>query len=283
MTDSVVEPHHPTDAQSPDVLGTRATAASSRGPFRLPGEHLASTLPRSVNADPDAVAGRLDEIRGRIAAAAARSGRTQDAVTLIGVVKTVAVDRVREAIAAGLADVGENRVQEAEAAAAALGRGPVKWHMIGHLQRNKGSRALDLFDRIHTLDSIDLAESLSRKAAGRDRPMPALLQINVSGEASKFGIAPAALEPVLERLLALPGLAVDGLMSIGTPVDRPEQARRECARLRELRDAAERRFGVRLPQLSMGMSDDFEVAVEEGSTLVRVGRALFGSRPARGR
>jgi pyridoxal phosphate enzyme (YggS family) len=133
------------------------------------------------------------------------------------------------------------------------------------------------------LDSIELAEALSRKAAGAERRKPVLIQINVSGEASKSGIAPAALEPLLERVLALPGLAVDGLMSIGTPVDRPEQARREFACLRELRDAAERALGVRLPQLSMGMSDDFEIAVEEGSTLVRVGRALFGARPAPGR
>jgi pyridoxal phosphate enzyme (YggS family) len=233
-----------------------------------------------VNADPDAIAGRLNEIRGRIAAAAAHSGRTQDSVTLIGVAKTVAVERIRQAIAAGLADVGENRVQEAEVTIAALGRGSLEWHMIGHLQRNKGSRALELFDRIHTLDSIELAESLSRKAAERGRRIPALIQINVSGEASKFGIAPEALEPVLERLLAMPGLAVDGLMSIGTPAEGPEDPRREFARLRELRDAAERALDVRLPQLSMGMSDDYEIAVEEGSTLVRVGRALFGARSA---
>jgi len=251
-------------------------------PFRLPRRYPASTLPRSVNADPDAVAGRLHEIRGRIATAAARSGRMSNAVTLIGVAKTVGLERIREAIAAGLADVGENRVQEAEAAVAALGHAGLRWHMIGHLQRNKGSRALELFDRIHTLDSFELAESLSRKAAGRDQATPALIQINVSGEASKSGIAPAALVPLLERLGALPGIAVDGLMMIGTAVDRPEQARGEFARLRELRDTAERALSVRLPQLSMGMSDDFEIAVEEGSTLVRVGRALFGARSTAG-
>jgi PLP dependent protein len=231
-----------------------------------------------VNATRDALSGRLNEIRRRIAAAAARSGRTEEAVTLIGVIKTVPVERVREALEAGLRDVGENRVQEAEAAITALGRGSTRWHMIGHLQGNKGGRALELFDRIHTLDSIELAERLSRKAADRSRPIPVLIQVNVSGEGSKSGVDPRALQPLLERALGLPGLAVDGLMSIGAPAERPEDARREFAGLRELRDAAERALGVNLPQLSMGMSDDFEVAVEEGSTMVRVGRALFGAR-----
>ncbi len=237
-----------------------------------------STLPRSVNAHLDAVSGRLNEIRGRIAAAAARSGRSPEAITLIGVIKTVPVDRIREAFEAGLADVGENRVQEAEAVIESLGRSGRRWHMIGHLQRNKAGRALELFDRIHTLDSIELAEALSRRAAARECARPVMVQVNVSGEPSKSGVTPAALAPLLERLMGLEGLAVDGLMSIGQPVERPEQARREFAALRELRDRAARALGVALPQLSMGMSGDYEVAVEEGSTLVRIGTALFGAR-----
>jgi len=236
-----------------------------------------------VNAHPDDPPGRLNEIRGRIAAAAARSGRSPDSITLIGVIKTVPHERIREALGAGLADVGENRVQATESAIAELGRGSARWHLIGHLQRNKSARALELFDRIHTLDSIELARQLSRQAVARGRSWPALVQINVSGEASKSGVAPEVLVPLLERLLELPGLGVDGLMAIGMPVERPEMARREFARLRELRDAAERAVGAALPHLSMGMSDDFEVAIEEGSTMVRVGTALFGVRPAAGR
>ena len=236
-----------------------------------------------MNAHPEDLPGRLNEIRGRIAAAATRSGRSPEAITLIGVIKTVPLERIRQAFEAGLADVGQNRVQETESVIAALGRGPARWHLIGHLQRNKSTRALELFDRIQSLDSIELAQQLSRAASGRDRPLPALVQVNVSGEASKFGITPQSLVPLLERVRELPGLAVDGLMAIGTPVENPERARPEFARLRELRDAAERATGLALPQLSMGMSGDFEIAVEEGSTMVRVGTALFGARSTSGR
>ena len=238
-------------------------------------------MPRSVNAHPDDLPGRLNEIRGRIALAAARSGRSPDAVTLIGVIKTVPHERIREAFEAGLTDVAENRIQATESVIAALGRGPARWHLVGHLQRNKSARALELFDRIHTLDSIELALTLSVRAMANGRPLRALVQINVSGEASKSGVAPQALVPLLEQMGAMAGLEVDGLMAIGAPVERPEDARREFAQLRELRDAAERALGVALPQLSMGMSGDYHVAVEEGSTMVRIGTALFGSRPVR--
>jgi len=235
-----------------------------------------------VNANPEAFVAHLNEIRGRIAAAAARAGRDPAAITLVGVVKTVPIERLRLAIGAGLADMGQNRVQEAEAACSALGRRVARWHMIGHLQGNKVARALDLFDRIHSVDSIDLAESLSRRAAQRGMRIPVLIQVNVSGEASKHGVSPAELTAVVGRAASLPGLAVDGLMSIGAVAAPPEQARREFARTRELREQTERVAGVRLPELSMGMSGDYEVAVEEGSTLVRVGSALFGARAQRG-
>jgi len=263
-------------AQLPDPACVQAASVAA---FRLSRDGDASTLPRPVNT-PDDLRGRLDEIRDRIAAAAQRSGRPADAVTLVGVAKTVPVERVRQAIACGLADIGENRVQEAGRVIETLGRTAARWHLIGHLQRNKGARALDLFDRVHTLDSLELAGQLSQLAIERGRRVAALVQVNVSGEATKSGVEPGEFVALLERLLPLGGLAIDGLMAIGTPVDRPDDARPEFARLRGLRDAAESALGVSLPQLSMGMSDDYEAAVEEGSTMVRVGSALFGTRPA---
>jgi hypothetical protein len=198
---------------------------------------------------------------------------------LVAVVKTVPVGVVRDAVAAGLTDLAENRVQEAEEKIDAVGRA-VRWHLVGHLQRNKAGRAAGLFDRIHSIDDQDLAESLSRRARAAGRVIRGLVQVNVSGETSKHGVAPAALVGLLEGTARLPGLAIDGLMSIG-PIDAGE-ARRCFARTRELRDGAERSLGIELPELSMGMSADYEAAIEEGSTLVRVGTALFGPRdPAR--
>src|SRR5258705_291606 len=180
-------------------------------PFRLPPRDPASSLPRSVNANPEAFVAHLNGIRGRIAAAAVRAGRDPAAITLVGVVKTVPIERLRLAIDAGLKDMGQNRVQEAEAACSALGRRGVRWHMIGHLQGNKVARSIDLFDRIHSVDSIELAEALSGRAAKRGMRIPVLIQVNVSGEASKHGVSPAELAAVVERAASLPGLAVDGL------------------------------------------------------------------------
>ena len=222
--------------------------------------------------------GRLEEVRDRIAEAARRSGRGPRAVVLVGVVKRVSADVVREAVAAGLEDLGENRVQEAEEKIAAIGRGKVRWHMIGHLQRNKAGRAAALFDRIHSVDDLELAREISRRAIAAERVIPALVQVNVSGEATKHGVAPGGVEQLLGEIVRLPGLRIDGLMGIGPPVKRSEDARPWLARTRELRDAAERALGLRLPELSMGMSDDFEVAIEEGSTMVRLGAVLFGPR-----
>jgi pyridoxal phosphate enzyme (YggS family) len=231
-----------------------------------------------VNPAPD-FRGRLDDVRGRIARAAARSGRTPDAVTLVAVVKTVPPDVVLLGVEAGLADLGENRVQEAEGKIAAVGRSRARWHLIGHLQRNKAGRAVELFDRVHSVDSEALADALSRRAADAGRVLPVLVEVNVSGETTKFGVAPAEVERLAAHVLGLPGLALDGLMTVGAPVSRAEEARPGFARLRALREAAERATGARLPELSMGMSGDFETAVEEGSTMVRVGTALFGARP----
>lgn len=226
-----------------------------------------------------AIRGRLDEVRGRIARASARAGRDPGSVVLVGVVKTVPVEVIREAVALGLSDLGENRVQEAEAHIGTLGRSAARWHLIGHLQRNKAGRAVDLFDRVHGVDSRELAEALSRRAAAAGRRLPVLAEVNVSGEATKFGVAPESLAELLEHVAGLPGLRLEGLMTVGPAVTRAEEARPGFARLRELREAAERRLGLELRELSMGMSSDFEVAVEEGATLVRVGTALFGERP----
>ena len=245
----------------------------------MPRDAAGTNLAGSVNAGRPSIATSLGDIRARIAAAARRSGRDPAAITLIGVVKTVAPEHVREAVAAGLTDLGENRVQEAAEAVAELGRESARWHMIGHLQRNKAGRALELFDRVHVIDDAGLAEALSRRAQAGGRVLPVLVQVNVSEEATKFGVAPQELTGLVAQVARLPGLALDGIMSIGPPVTRAEDARPFFVRTRELRDAAERETGARLPHLSMGMSGDFEVAVEEGSTMVRIGTALFGARP----
>jgi len=242
-----------------------------------------TTFARSVNGALSSLGERLAEVRGRIAAAAARSGRAPGSVTLVAVVKTVGSESVAAAIALGALDLGENRVQEAEGKIEAVGRAapdgaPVRWHLIGHLQRNKAARAAELFDRVHSVDRLEVAEALSRHAMAAGRRLPALVEVNVAGESSKFGVAPEALDALLEGVAALPGLALDGLMTVGPQVAEAGAARPHFARLRMLRDAAERKLHLKLPVLSMGMSGDFEVAVEEGATLVRVGTALFGPR-----
>ncbi|HET7225308.1 MAG TPA: YggS family pyridoxal phosphate-dependent enzyme [Candidatus Eisenbacteria bacterium] len=222
---------------------------------------------------------RLNLVRDRVIRACARSGRAADQVVLIGVTKTVPVEVVSEAVVLGLADLGENRVQEAEAKIAAVGRSHARWHLIGHLQRNKAGRAVTLFDRIHSVDDLELARAVSRRAVEARVTMPVLIEVNVSGEPSKFGVSPAETPALAEQVAALPALRFDGFMTVGAKVDVPDDARAGFARLRAVRDLAERRVGHPLPVLSMGMSGDFEVAIEEGSTMVRVGTALFGARP----
>lgn len=249
--------------------------------FRLQGPCRVTTLARSVNAGLTTLRGRLGDVRERIARAAEASGRRPADVVLIGVVKTVTVERVREALELGLEDLGENRVQEAERKIDAVGRAKARWHMVGHLQRNKAGRAIELFDRLHGVDGMEVAEALSRRAVAAGRVMPVLIEVNVTEEPTKHGVAPAGLDSLLERVAALPGLALDGLMTIGPMVERAENARAGFARLRALRDEGERRLGRALPELSMGMSGDFEVAIEEGATMVRIGTALFGARTTR--
>ena len=218
-------------------------------------------------------------VQARIDAAAARARRDPSAVTLIAVSKTVDVERVRDGVAAGLRAFGENRVQEGEAKAPLVRE--ATWDLIGPLQSNKARRALETFDRIQTVDSTSLAERLDRLAGelGRSEPYPVLLQVNVDDDPAKAGFRPAEVGAALDLLADLGRLRVDGLMTVGRLVDDAESARPTFRALSELsarlRDAG-RDLG---PALSMGMTDDFEVAVEEGATVVRVGRALFGERP----
>lgn len=234
---------------------------------------------------------RVLAVRAAIADAARAAGRRPEEITLVAVTKTHPPALVAEAIAAGALDLGENRVQEAAAKIAELaGAQPrPRWHLIGHLQRNKAKLAAELFDLVHSVDSLRLAEALARHAQEAGRRLPALLQVNVSGEASKEGFDLAgglanraaldALLPDVERLLALPGLELRGLMTVAPIVGSAEEARPYFARLRELRDELARRYPqAGWAELSMGMTDDFAAAIAEGSTMVRVGRAIFGAR-----
>ncbi len=218
------------------------------------------------------IAERLAVVRERIEAACCRAGRSPDEVTLVGITKSFPPDAVAEAVAAGLEDAGENRVQEAAAKIEALaGRGVrPRWHLVGHLQTNKAKTALDLFAIIQSVDSLRLAQELNRRAS---RPVAVLLEVNVAQEASKFGFTPGELPTALSAISSLPHLDVRGLMTVAPVAGDAEAVRPIFRRLHELRDAA----GLR--ELSMGMTDDFEAAIEEGATMVRVGRAIFGPRP----
>lgn len=221
-----------------------------------------------------------ERVLERIEAACRRAGRDPAEVAVVAVSKTVPVERLRAAVAAGLDLLGENRVQEA-AAKIPLVDG-ARWHLVGPLQSNKARRAVELFDVIETVDSVELAVRLDR-ILGEHRPgsrYPVLLQVNVDRDPAKAGLDPEAVAWALERIAELPRLEVRGLMTIGRLVAEPEAARPTFRALRRLGERL-RRSGLPLgPELSMGMSDDFEVAVEEGATLVRIGRAIFGERPA---
>jgi pyridoxal phosphate enzyme (YggS family) len=224
---------------------------------------------------------RLSAVRARIASAAQRAGRDPASVLLVGASKTVEAERLREAVAAGLSDLGENRVQEARDKIVALAElaTPVRWHLIGHLQSNKAKLAASLFDWVHSVDSEPLARELDRRAAEAGRRLQVLVEVNTSGEPSKFGVAPGAVLGLLGAVTACSALEPRGLMTVGPLTDDVEASRsayRELAR--SLGEAQRALPGARLDQLSMGMSADFEIAIEEGATIVRVGTALFGPR-----
>lgn len=219
-----------------------------------------------------------DRVLERIERAARRAGRDPAGVTLVAVSKTVPAERVQAAIDAGLRELGENRVQEAAAKIPETSGGA--WHLIGPLQSNKAGRAVELFDTIQSVDGVDLARRLDRLAGERapGRPLPILLQVNVADDPAKAGFTPDAVTGALPLLLAMPNLRVEGLMTIGPLVESPDAARPTFVALRRLADMLRTAHPGLGPALSMGMSDDFEVAVDEGATIVRVGRAIFGER-----
>jgi pyridoxal phosphate enzyme (YggS family) len=219
----------------------------------------------------------LAGVREQIAAAAEKSGRVSDEVELVAVSKTHDAERVREAAEAGQKLFGESRVQEARAKIPEL-PSSLRWHFIGHLQKNKIRHALPLFQLFHGIDSLDVARDLDRIAEDEGAHPRILLEVNVAGEGSKFGFKPDHVEQDMESLLALPRLTIEGLMTIPPLAPEAEASRRFFVQLRELRDVLEKQFQVKLPHLSMGMTNDFGVAVEEGATLVRVGTAIFGER-----
>jgi len=229
--------------------------------------------------DVDRYRAARERVLERIAAACARVGRGPAEVTLVAVSKTVPAERLRAAVEAGLTILGENRVQEA------AGKIPevsgATWHLVGPLQSNKARRAVELFDTIEALDSIDLATRLDRLTGELrpGRPMPVLLQVNVDADPAKAGFAPDTIEAALDELASLGSLEVRGLMTIGRLVATSQEARPTFRALRELAAGLRRERPALGPDLSMGMTDDFEVAIEEGATIVRIGRALFGHRP----
>jgi hypothetical protein len=220
---------------------------------------------------------RLQIVREKIAEAAARAGRKVEEIELVAVSKTHPPEAVREAIDAGHALFGESKVQEARAKIP-LCPSRARWHFIGHLQKNKIRHALPLFELIHSVDSAELARDIDRIADEAGLHPRALLEVNVAGESTKFGFAPGKLHAAMEELLALKRVQIEGLMCIPPPQPKPEDVRKFFIALRNLRDELQRDFRVPLPQLSMGMSGDFDVAIEEGATLVRVGTAIFGER-----
>lgn len=226
------------------------------------------------------LAGRFAAVRQRIASAAIRSGRPPEAVRLVAVSKTFDADIVRAAHATGQIDFGENRVQEALGKMAETADLPIRWHLIGPLQSNKANKIRGAFACVQSVHSLDLLERLSRGASAGDADLPALIQVDLAHEATKSGLDEAELRPLLARARELPGIRVEGLMLLPPYADDPEQVRPWFRRLRGVRDTllAEGVPAEQLRELSMGMSHDFEVAIEEGATIVRVGSALFGTR-----
>ncbi len=226
------------------------------------------------------VAENVERVRERIHSACRRAGRPDEDVRLIAVSKTQPAEAIRQAYAAGLREFGENRVQEAAAKRKELEDIDAVWHLIGHLQSNKAKQAAGLFDSIHSVDSLHLAEKIDRAAAALGRRMPVLIEVHLGEEASKFGVEENDLTQLAEKIGALPSVELRGLMTLPPFFDDPQQVRPFFRRLRELAGRIEARNlpGVSMRELSMGMSHDFEIAIEEGATIVRVGTAIFGER-----
>ena len=222
----------------------------------------------------------LNRVKNEIAHAAQVAGRNTTDIELVAVTKTHPAEIVREAIDAGQTLFGESKVQEARVKIPLLPSN-LRWHFIGHLQKNKIRHALPFFEMIHSVDSVDLAQAINRIAQEDGLHPRILLEVNVAGEGSKFGFKAATLQAELESLLMLSRLSIEGLMCIPPVAGEAEASRKYFVELRELRDALEKQFQMKLPQLSMGMTNDYSVAVEEGATLVRVGTAIFGERRRR--
>ncbi len=220
----------------------------------------------------------VNAVRKRIEAACGRAGREVESVILVAVTKGQPPEAVSAAAALGLSLFGENKVQEAKAKIP-LCPGRLHWHMVGHLQTNKCRDALGLFEMVQSVDSLHLAEELNRRAEQAGKTMPVLLEVNLSGEASKFGAHPEQLLAELNAINALPRVEIHGLMTVPPWVRDPEKVRPVFRQMRELKQRCEQILGAPLPHLSMGMTGDFEVAIEEGATMVRIGTALFGERP----
>jgi PLP dependent protein len=222
------------------------------------------------------IAENLAEVQARISKAIQKSGRNPDSVRLIAVSKQVGISEIEEARIAGASIFGENKIQDAIPKVKQFE--DASWHFIGHLQKNKVKFLDKCFDLIHSVDSLELAEKISKQCKSENRMQSVLLQVNVSGETVKFGMEPGDLKKQLISFSQLQGIRVEGLMTIPPNDADPENSRKHFARLRELRDQYEKQNGISLQQLSMGMTNDFEVAIEEGATMVRVGTAIFGPR-----
>lgn len=237
---------------------------------------VANKSPAGIGEIPE----RIRSVRRRVLEVAHRCGRDADSVVLVAVCKTVDPERMRCALDQGVADLGENRIQEAEPKIRLLGSGPV-WHFVGHLQSNKAARAVQLFDWVHGVDSLALGERLDRAAQKAGRRLQILMQVNLSGEVTKSGVRVQDARRVAVELAQLQAVRLRGLMTVPAQAANPEETRPSFAHLRELRDTINRSAGLDPPleALSMGMTDDFEVAIEEGATHIRIGRALFGERP----
>ena len=226
------------------------------------------------------IAENLERVREQITQAAAKAGRPVNEIELVAITKKHPAEKVREAVGAGHTLFGESRVQEARAKIPELPSN-LRWHFVGHLQKNKIRHALPLFELFHGVDSLALAQEVDRIAADEGEHPRVLLEVNVAGEGSKFGFKAETLRAEIGSLLALPRLSIEGLMCIPPLTEEAEASRRFFVQLRELRNSLEKEFDVKFPHLSMGMTQDFWIAVEEGATLVRVGTAIFGERPKR--
>jgi pyridoxal phosphate enzyme (YggS family) len=219
----------------------------------------------------------LQKVKERIASACESVGRDPGEVKIVAVTKTHPAEVVREVIAAGINIIGENHVQEAEEKHSQV-EAHAEWHLVGHLQRNKVRKALSIFSMIESLDSLRLASEIEKESAKLGQITPCLIEVNTSDEETKFGVAPGGLAELVTEVLKLEHIKLVGLMTLGPLTEDKDRIRRSFLELRELRDRVENIFGCYLPHLSMGMSDDFEVAVQEGATMVRLGRVLLGPR-----